>query len=172
MLKKFLLGLVLVMSCAFLQAAEVWKESGQIVNDEGYVNHVYVGPRGNLHAGVGHLLPEDEGWVEGQDVSRNQIREWFWEDYFEAVRVADRFLPNAPDEVRMILINMAFNLGEPRLSKFVRFRKALEEERWYEAGYEMQESLWFNHVGNRAKRLVDRMFSYGRSQHGETKRRD
>lgn len=171
MFKGFILGLVLAISCTFLQAGAE-SERKQIVLDEGYVTHVYVGPLGNLHAGVGHLLPNDEGWKVGQEVSQRQIREWFWEDYFEAVAIADRFLPDADEEVRSILINMAFNLGEPRLKTFVRFRKALQEGNWYEAGYEMQESLWFDHVGTRAKRLVDRMFSYGRAQFSKAEWRD
>ncbi len=170
MLKKFLMGWVLAMSCTFLQAGEVWEESGQIVNDEGYVNHVYVGPLGNLHAGVGHLLPDNGEWKVGQPVSRQQIREWFWEDYFEAVRVADRFAPNAPHEVRMILINMAFNLGEPRLNSFVKLKLELSLENWYGAAYQMLDSDWYDHVGARAERLNDRMRSYGSSQLGKTKR--
>lgn len=170
MLKKLLMGWVLAVSCTFLQAGSAQGEVYQIVIDEGLVSHVYVGPLGNLHAGVGHLLPNNGEWTVGQEVSRQQISEWFWEDYFEAVRVADRFAPNAPHEVRMILINMAFNLGESRLNTFVKLKLELSLENWYGAAYQMLESDWYDHVGARAERLNDRMRSYGSSQLGKTKR--
>ena len=163
MLKELLITLSVLLS-ASLYATEY----KQIIDDEGVVYEVYVGPKGALHAGVGHKLPEDCLCKVGDKVSRARVAKWFWRDYEEAELIAEKFYPQAPKPVRDILINMAFNLGEPRLFKFVRLRKALEEENWFEAAHEMQESLWYDDVGLRSKRLVDRMLSYGRSQRTES----
>ena len=143
-------------------------EYKQIIQDEGVIYQVYRGPKGFLHAGVGHKLPDDCVCKVGDEVDVETVARWFWQDYEEAEYIAHKFAPNAPKPVHEILTNMAFNLGEPNLFKFVRLRKAIEEEKWSEAAYEMQESQWFLDVGPRAKRLIDRMLSYGRVQRSES----
>ena len=52
---------------------------------------------------------------------------------------------------------MMFNMGRPRLSKFVGMRKAIEEKDWSRAADEMIDSRWYKQVTNRAERLVQRM---------------
>ena len=52
---------------------------------------------------------------------------------------------------------MMFNMGRPRLYKFVGMRKAIEEKDWNRAADEMIDSRWYKQVTNRAERLVQRM---------------
>jgi lysozyme len=52
---------------------------------------------------------------------------------------------------------MCFNLGYPRLSGFKNFLSALKDEDWEKASLEMMDSKWATQVGDRAKRLSDRM---------------
>ena len=62
------------------------------------------------------------------------------------------------DEVRQrVIIDMAFNMGVPRLSKFVKMWKAIDEENFEEAKTQMLDSRWANQVGNRAVRLSNAM---------------
>ena len=62
------------------------------------------------------------------------------------------------DEVRQrVIIDMAFNMGVPRLSKFVKMWKAIHEENFEEAKTQMLDSRWANQVGNRAVRLSNAM---------------
>ena len=62
-----------------------------------------------------------------------------------------------PDEVQGILVNMMFNLGRPRLSKFKNMRKALDSRDWALAAVEGRDSLWYRQVGNRAERLMEKL---------------
>jgi len=62
-----------------------------------------------------------------------------------------------PDEVQLIVANMMFNMGRPRLSKFKKFIAAVAISNWQEAANQMKDSLWYNQVPNRAERLVTRM---------------
>ena len=62
-----------------------------------------------------------------------------------------------PDEVQLIIANMMFNLGYPRMSKFKKMKLAVDNSDWKEAAIQMEDSLWFRQVTNRAKRLIDRM---------------
>ena len=64
---------------------------------------------------------------------------------------------NLDDERQRVMANMCFNLGYPRLSKFVKFLAAMQEEDWSKAGEEMLDSKWATQVGNRAQRLKDKV---------------
>ena len=62
------------------------------------------------------------------------------------------------DEIRQrVIIDMAFNMGVPRLSKFVKMWKAIHEENFEEAKTQMLDSRWAKQVGNRAVRLSNAM---------------
>ncbi len=64
------------------------------------------------------------------------------------------------DEIRQrIIIDMAFNIGVPRLNKFKKMWKAIHEENFEEAKIQMLDSRWANQVGNRAVRLSNAMES-------------
>jgi lysozyme len=52
---------------------------------------------------------------------------------------------------------MCFNLGHPRFSKFKKFIYAMQVSDWERAAEEMMDSKWATQVGDRAKRLRDRM---------------
>ena len=69
------------------------------------------------------------------------------EDYFE----------DFPGEVQEILVNMMFNLGRPRLSKFKKMKAALEKGDWKEAAKEGRDSKWYKQVTKRAERLMTRL---------------
>lgn len=62
-----------------------------------------------------------------------------------------------PGEVQEILVNMVFNLGRPRLSKFKKFNLALSTGDWDFAAIEGRDSLWYRQVTNRAERLMERL---------------
>ena len=62
-----------------------------------------------------------------------------------------------PEEAQLILANMMFNLGRPRLSKFVNLKLAVDSEDWMEASVQMMDSKWARQVPNRAERLCSRM---------------
>lgn len=61
------------------------------------------------------------------------------------------------DARKAVLVNMAFNLGLPRLAKFARLRAAVEADNFELAAAEMKDSDWAVQVGARAARLVKQM---------------
>lgn len=62
---------------------------------------------------------------------------------------------------KTVIANMAFNLGGPRLALFQRTLRAVCEGRYADASKHMLSSLWSKQVGNRAKRLAERMKTGG-----------
>jgi lysozyme len=61
------------------------------------------------------------------------------------------------DARKAVVINMAFNLGYARLSKFVLFRAALAIGDWEKAARRMESSLWYKQVKGRAVELTKQM---------------
>ena len=62
------------------------------------------------------------------------------------------------DGVRqLILMDMAFNMGVPRLCKFKKMWNAIHEQNFEAASLEMMDSKWARQVGGRAKKLSDAM---------------
>ena len=53
------------------------------------------------------------------------------------------------------VIDMAFNLGLPKLNKFVQFKKSLQRRDFKNASHHMLDSLWAKQVGNRATYLAN-----------------
>lgn len=52
------------------------------------------------------------------------------------------------------LVNLCFNLGKTRLSKFGNFLSYVRRSEWASAASALQHSLWFKQVGNRGKDIV------------------
>ena len=137
----------------------------QLKFDEGVIYEIYLDHLGYPTFGVGHLITrEDEeyGKPVGTPVSKERVYEVFEKDLQASIRECHAlfgkgFFEGLPADAQEILANMMFNLGRPRLSKFVRFRAALEERDWRKAAKEMKDSLWYKQVKNRSIRLVNKM---------------
>lgn len=95
-------------------------------------------------------------------ITQEQADVWLIEDTQEAVAIARTVVSNynqlSPVR-KSILINMAFNLGKPRLSKFKNTLRFIENEQWSSAAIGMLDSLWARQVGQRATELAARMSS-------------
>lgn len=78
-------------------------------------------------------------------------------DLWRAYRTAARLTPGfhtLSAQRQAVITDMAFNLGEPRLRRFVRFFAALGRQDFKTAAAEMVDSRWYTQVGRRGKRLA------------------
>ncbi|MCS5550523.1 MAG: glycoside hydrolase family protein [Gammaproteobacteria bacterium] len=135
----------------------------QLAIDEGVVYKIYLDHLGYHTFGIGHLIKEsDPEFIEevGTLVSKERVTEAFQADLDIAIdecKVLYEMWEDYPGEVQEILVNMMFNLGRPRLSKFKNMKKALDSRCWELAAVEGTDSRWYNQVGNRAERLMTRL---------------
>jgi len=131
----------------------------QLKIDEGVKYEIYEDHLGYATFGIGHLITdadEEYGWPIGTKVSENRVNEVFKTDVQKFINETQKVFPdliNKPDNIQIVLINMCFNLGAPRLSKFKKFIAAINDEQWIEAAVEMMDSRWARQVGPRAERL-------------------
>jgi len=131
-----------------------------LVKHEGCKTEVYLCSEGIPTVGIGHMLLGVDGLEVGDDVPMEAVLEWFDSDYKEAVTDCCAVFLNfgsLPDQVKRVLVNMAFNLGRNRLSKFKNMVTAVNEGNWIKAANEMVDSRWYNQVGNRSVELENWM---------------
>ena len=137
----------------------------EIQNDEGRVNSVYLDHLNLPTVGIGHLIKESDpehGLPVGTVVDDERVNELFDQDIKVTLSECEQLYGNfndLPEEVQKILANMMFNLGRPRLSKFIKLCKAVADRNWQECAIQMENSRWHKQVTNRANRLISRMKS-------------
>jgi len=137
----------------------------ELILDEGYKYEIYEDHLGYATLGVGHLILDTDpefGKPLGTPVSEERILECLNNDIDIVCRELDKNMPwwkDLDDNKMRVLANMSFNLGMPRLSGFKNFLGALESGDYEKAAVEMMDSKWATQVGDRAKRLRDRVLA-------------
>jgi len=135
----------------------------ELIMDEGYKYEIYLDHLGYPTLGVGHLITEkdeEHGKEVGTVVHDERITECLNNDIDTVCLELDTYEPwwrGLDDNRQRILANMCFNLGYPRLKGFKKLLHALQLKKFEEAAIEMMDSKWATQVGDRAKRLRDRM---------------
>lgn len=137
----------------------------QLKYDEGVKYEVYLDHLGYPTFGVGHLIKESDpesGSPNGTKVSEQRVAEVFERDL--DIGISECFVlygestfNNFPGEVQEILVNMMFNMGRTRLSKFKKMNNHIHNSNWKMAAVEGRDSRWYKQVTNRAERLMSRM---------------
>jgi len=144
----------------------------QLKIDEGVEYEIYKDHLGYPTFGVGHLVLKSDyeyGKEVGTPVSVERVRECFEADLDIAISECDALYEagvfgDLPGEVQEILVNMMFNMGRTRLSKFKKMHAAILEGNWTAAAKEGTDSLWYRQVTNRADRLMERLRNVGQDK--------
>ena len=107
----------------------------EIIKHEGKINKVYKDHLGNATFGVGHLVLPTDTLEEGVEYNDATIMEYFERDFDQAIHDARSFVEEESiDPIAFgCVINMAFNLGLPRLSKFKKFKECLDRQNYVSA---------------------------------------
>ena len=122
-----------------------------LIKHEGLELKPYKDTRGILTIGVGRNL-EDNGIEQDEalymlenDINRckNELREIF-NDFDEL-----------PENVKLVLIDMIFNLGKSRFLKFKHMISAVKNRNWGNMIKEMKDSKWCRELKNRCEDDVE-----------------
>jgi len=142
---------------------DIEKLREQLKIDEGCVYSVYLDHLNLPTVGIGHLVTEwDEEYEKpvGTEVSEDRVNELFDKDVqvtIDECKVLFDDFDELPEEGQQIIANLMFNMGRPRLSKFVKFREAVKNRDWVEAGNQLKDSRYYTQVTTRADRLIKRL---------------
>jgi lysozyme len=131
--------------------------------DEGIKYEIYLDHLGLPTFGIGHLVRDEDpeyGEDVGTPVSEDRVASAFEQDIQITIEDCEKLYPDfyeLPEEAQLIIANMCFNLGYPRLSAFKGMKRGVDARDWNAAADEMVDSRWYRQVTNRADRLVERM---------------
>lgn len=134
-----------------------------LIKHEGYKDEIYLCTASVPTFGIGHAIKESDPeytWPIGTPVEKDRIDSAFEADFNIAYTDCCSLFLNfdsLPDQVQRVLVNMAFNIGRTRLSRFKNLIKAVNEGNWPKAADEMVDSVWYNQVGNRSIELENWM---------------
>ena len=128
---------------------------------EGYRNKVYLDTLGKRTVGVGHLCVEDF-WEDDKEYEESFLMEILQKDLQEAIRGAKELMEehgcaDIDERAEEIIIEMVFQLGRTGVKKFRNMWKALAEQNYIGASFEMLDSKWAKQTPNRAKAMAEQM---------------
>ena len=125
----------------------------ELQTDEGLRLRPYLDSLGVITIGYGHkiteITPGEAAVLLQQDM----------ETHIADLYKAYPYVQNLDGVRQIVLGNMAYNLGVPRLSQFVGMWDAIQRGDFQTAAAEMLNSLWAKEVGARATRLAVSMAS-------------
>jgi lysozyme len=132
------------------------KIKDDIRNHEGYRDKVYKDSLGHRTIGIGHLCLDHEKWVDDKVYPRKVIEKTFEYDFNIALNDARKLIveENIHPDAFGCLINLCFNIGGPRASRFKKALSALEKQDYKVAAIEFLDSRWAKQVPNRAHELA------------------
>ena len=145
----------------------------KLIDHEGLVLQVYQDTLGIDTIGIGRNL-EDRGLsdneLEEMGITLDHVYE-FGITEVDAILLAENDVEIVEDELlrahpcvdgldavrQLVLIDMAFNMGVPRLCKFKKMWAAIHNEDFTVASKEMLDSRWANQVKSRSTKLANAM---------------
>ena len=140
------------------------KLQNELADDEGIKYELYLCSENHLTGGIGHLITEWDvdyyGKPIGYPVPNEQVNAWFEKDIDVTIndcKIIFEEFDSLPEEAQLVIANMCFQLGRPRLSKFKKFIAAVKEQDWERAADEMKDSRWYKQTTARAERLRSRI---------------
>lgn len=132
----------------------------QLKRHEGLRLEAYLCPAGKLTIGWGHncdVWPVAGVEKVGDVISLGSAEILLFQDTKAIARELDDKIPwwrELSDPRAAVILNMAFNLGVPKLLGFKRALAAAKENDWNKAAFEMADSRWAEQVKHRSRELI------------------
>ena len=129
----------------------------RIKQHEGFRDTVYSDSLGFATIGYGHLVLPSDNFVEGVTYPKEVLEEVFDNDFKIAVDSARDLLKDIEHNYIIfgVLVEMCFQLGKPKVSKFNKMFIALKEKDLDKASAEMINSRWHKQTPKRCESLAN-----------------
>lgn len=126
-----------------------------LIRHEGMVLHAYTDSEGYLTIGIGRLIDKRLNGGITEEEARHLLRN----DIQKVVDQAKTFpwYDGLSNQRKQVVLNMIFNLGLTRFSKFRNTIGCISRGEYAEAAKEMLDSTWAKQVGKRAIELAQIM---------------
>lgn len=124
-----------------------------LIKSEGYTLVSYRDSLGFQTIGIGHRLESNKRAT----LTHAQVDDLFRNDVNNAIRAARAEIPNYDKhsaKVKMVLIELSFQLGQTGLRKFKKFNEAMNKMNYVLAAQELRNSKVFKQTPNRIMRHI------------------
>ena len=138
----------------------------ELTVDEGVKYEVYLDHLGLPTCGIGHLITDtdpEHGLDVGTEIGEERVNELFEQDINITIDECKKLyydFDELPEEAQLIICNMMFNMGRPRLSRFHKMKRAVDNREWEEAANQMKDSRWHKHTTNICEELASIVANY------------
>ena len=131
----------------------------RIKQHEGFRDTVYSDSLGFATIGYGHLVLPTDNFVEGNTYDKETLEEVFDNDFKIASDSARELLRDIEHNYIIfgVIVEMCFQLGKPKVSKFNKMFIALKEKNLDKASDEMINSRWHKQTPKRCESLANIM---------------
>ena len=133
----------------------------KIKKHEGYRDHIYLDSLSKRTFGFGHLVLPDDDLIDGKHYPIEVAEEYFDKDFNIAVSAAEKLIGdiNLNHIQKCCIIQMCYQLGGPRTSKFKKMWQALRDGDIQEASAQILDSQWNKQTPGRCAEVAAEMAS-------------
>lgn len=156
---------IITLSLTGISRGEMLKIEKQIIKHESFRSRAFLGPQGALLVGYGRNL-ESKGLTK--DEALMLLRNDIGECEADLFKIFGKAFSDLDDNRRLALIDMHYTLGPGGFRGFGGMIKAVKQDDWLLAAYEIKNSIWYKQVKGRGK-TVYLMMLYGDNMGHETK---
>ena len=141
------------------EAIQYGSEIEHIIAEEGWKTKRYKDTKGIWTIGVGHRMLVGEK----HEITDHEVVLLLHKDYSRMRSNVEKRYPWARGDVKLLLVNMSFQMGETGLSRFKNMLVYLEKEDYNRAAAEAKNSKWGRKYEARANRIAGRILKMGSS---------
>lgn len=127
-----------------------------IKKHEGVRYRPYKDIKGLWHIGVGHYIGKTLPKEYNREFTPEEVQDLFIKDYFKHKKAAENIpgYNNLDSKGKAALIDLTFNMGPNWINKWPKLKEQLASGDLEGAALNLENSLWYRQVGNRAPVVV------------------
>ena len=131
----------------------------KIKKHEGYRDHIYLDSLSIRTFGYGHMVLDTDDLTEGVNYPIEVAEDYFDKDFSISLSEAEKLIGDIElnHVQKCCIIQMVYQLGGPRTSKFKKMWKALEEGDALTASAEILDSRWHAQTPGRCEEVAEEM---------------
>ena len=101
--------------------------------------------------GYGHKCVDGDPYEPGVEYSKEVLEQQFEKDFLVYLHAAERYIGDCviPDVIRDCIIEIAYNIGEPKLFQFVKMRQAMQDADFLEMANQLRDSRLYRTLTSR-----------------------
>jgi len=128
----------------------------KIKKNEGFRDTAYLDSLGYATIGYGHLIKTNEKHLLIKKISKKDLLKIFIKDFNRCLNSYEKFYRKKKHDknIKEVLIEMIFQLGADKQSKFIKMNKYLKKKQLFMASLEMKNSLWYKQTPKRVDGLI------------------